>query len=90
MRTLMRIDHANCPSCTESTRGVLLTNPMVHDVHMNTTTGCWVIEHDDDPSTIAEVLQESLHGWKVQSNGEIEMVSTTAEPLDQCWSVHLG
>ncbi|MBK5223625.1 MAG: hypothetical protein JJE52_12295 [Acidimicrobiia bacterium] len=85
MHTLVRVENANCTYCLNDVRDELLSRPLVRAVTMSAVAGCIDVEHDhDDPTALTEVLSTSLHGWQVASNAEIVMVTTTAEPSDEC------
>ena len=80
MRTLVRVESANCPLCMNDTRDRLLADPSVHEVRMNATAHCWEVDHDyDDTSVITDVRRRWLHAWDGADNGEVVMVTTTPE-----------
>lgn len=85
MRTLIRVDSANCVSCMNDARDALLARPLVQAVRSTVTAGCWEIEHDhDDLGEITSLIRGTLHGWEVADNGEIVMIATTLEVRDRC------
>jgi hypothetical protein len=76
MNTSLQSDHASCSYCLNSTRTRLLENKSVHDVRMDAATGCWQISHDfEKPEMLEDLLAETLRGWTIASNGEIELAS---------------
>lgn len=85
MRTLIRIENANCSYCIGTVQVELLERPLVHHVEMNAAEGCMEVDHDhDDPAALIELLGQSLHGAQVADNGEIVMVMTDPELTRQC------
>lgn len=85
MRTLVRVENANCTYCMNEVRTELLARPLVHDVRLSATAGCWEVMHDhDDPQALTELLQRSLHGWQVTDNGEIVEVLTNPTSSSEC------
>jgi len=85
VRTLIRVDNANCTYCMNDVRDALLARPLVHAVRSSAVTGCWELDHDhDDLAAITNLVRQSLHGWEVADNGEIIMVATTPEVRDRC------
>lgn len=85
MRTLIRVDNANCTYCMNDVREALLARPLVRDVRSSAVAGCWELEHDhDDLTAIIDLVRQSLHGWEVAGNGEIIMIATTPEVADRC------
>lgn len=85
MRTLIRVANANCTYCMNDVRDALLACPLVHAVHSSAVAGCWEIDHDrDDLDAITHLLHESLHGWEIANNGEINMIATAPEIHGRC------
>ncbi|HXH58165.1 hypothetical protein [Iamia sp.] len=85
MRTVIRVESANCSWCMNAVRDELLARPLVHHVQMSAMAGCWEVVHDhDDPSALVDLLQQSLHGWQVASNGEIVQVTTSPVVAGEC------
>jgi hypothetical protein len=85
MRTLIRVENANCTYCMNAVRDDLLARPLVHHVHLSATAGCWEVDHDhEDASELIGVLEQSLHGWQVGSNGEIVEITTNPTLSDAC------
>lgn len=79
MRTELRIEGANCPTCLNDTLDVLRSTPGVRDVATSSTSGCLAIDHDDlDPTRLAETIRGHLHGVSI-AGAEIVMVSV--EPM---------
>jgi len=85
MRTLIRVDNANCTYCMNDVRDALLARPRVNAVRSSATAGCWEIDHDhEDLAAITNLIRQSLHGWEVADNGEMIMIATTSEVRDHC------
>jgi len=85
MRTLIRVENANCTYCMNAVRDELLARPLVHNVHMSPTPGCLEVDHDhDDTSALTGLLERSLRGWQVESNGEIVEITTNPTLSDAC------
>lgn len=85
MRTLIKVENANCTFCMNDVRDTLLARPLVRDVRTSVVAGCWEVDHDhDDVAAITGVLRQSLHGWEVADNGEIVMIATSPDVADRC------
>ncbi len=77
MRTTVRVERANCPTCFNETLDRLSRLDGVRAVHGSIAGGCIEIDHDDiAPSVFAAIVREHLHGVEMYTN-EIRMV-----PLD--------
>lgn len=72
MKTLIRVDNANCTDCLNVIQDVLLARSLVRSVRLHTADGCIEVEHDhDEPDALVELLGRSLRGWQIADNGEI-------------------
>ncbi len=72
MRTLIRVENANCTDCLNAIQDTLMARPLVRSVHLHAADGCIEVEHDHDvPDALVEVLRSSLRGWQMADNGEI-------------------
>lgn len=79
MRTEVKIEGADCTYCLNDTVAVLRGLDGVEAVSASITDGCIAVDHElDDPSTLARVLQEGLHGTGRSGN---EVVMTSVEPV---------
>lgn len=79
MRTEMRIDGADCPTCLDATIDALRAVPGVRQVVTSITAGCLAIDHDDlDVAMLVDTVRSHLHGVSMAS-AEIVMISV--EPL---------
>lgn len=87
MQTKLQVQNANCTFCMNAVKKELLERPLVNDVRSSATEGCWVVDHDDDPAALIAILNQSLHGWNIATNGEIISVTTDSRISDHC-SLH--
>lgn len=72
MRTLIRVEHANCTHCLNAIEDALMARSLVRAVRLHAADGCIEVDHDhDDPGALVELLQKSLRGWQMAGNGEI-------------------
>jgi hypothetical protein len=75
MWTVVELGNSNCTLCRDAVIDHLITRPLVRQVHLNSTVGCLVVEHDhDSPAALLAVIQDDLRGWKLADNGERVMV----------------
>jgi copper chaperone CopZ len=75
MRTSLRIDRANCPSCFNDTVDQLEHVDGVLAVHGSMAGGTIEIDHDDhvDLGVLVAVVRDHLHGIEMFAN-EVRMV----------------
>lgn len=77
MRTELRVDGANCPTCLNELLDHLCQIDGVTSVSSSIGAGCIAVDHDDlDPEALTEGVQ--LHGVALSSN---EIVMTSIDPL---------
>jgi hypothetical protein len=85
MKTLIRVQNANCPDCLNSIQDTLMARPLVQTVHVHAADGCIEVEHEHDaPEELVELLGRSLRGWRMADNGEIMQVPTSPVVADVC------
>ena len=85
MKTLIRVDNANCAECLNEIQDVLMARALVRSVHLHAADGCIEVEHDHDaPDELVDLLGTSLRGWQMADNGEIMQVSTTPAVAHIC------
>ncbi len=85
MKTLIRVENANCPACLNAIQDTLMARPLVRSVHVHAADGCIAVEHDlDAPDELVELLGSSLRGWQMADNGEIMQVSTNPAVAHVC------
>ena len=72
MRTLIRVENANCTDCLNTIQDVLMARSLVKSVQLHAADGCIEVEHNhDEPEALVELLRTSLRGWQMADNGEI-------------------
>lgn len=72
MKTLIRVENANCTDCLNAIHDVLMARSRVQSVHLHAADGCIEVEHHhDEPDALLDVLRTSLRGWQMADNGEI-------------------
>lgn len=75
MRTIIELTNSNCTWCRDTMIEHLTARPLVRQVHVNSTTGCLVVDHDhDSPTALLEEIHDDLRGWELADNGEKVMV----------------
>lgn len=85
MKTLIRVQNANCPDCLNAIQDTLMARPLVRTVQVHAADGCIEVEHDHDaPDELVELLGSSLRGWQMADNGEIMQVPTNPAVADVC------
>jgi hypothetical protein len=71
--------------CQEAMMARLRARPLVRGVHVSTSTGCLVVEHDhDSPAALMAEVRDNLHGWELAGNGERVMVYLDVHEQEQC------
>jgi len=85
MKTLIRVQNANCTDCLNAIQDTLTARPLVQTVHVHAADGCIEVEHDHDaPGELVELLGSSLRGWQMAGNGEIMQVPTNPAVAHVC------
>ena len=85
MKTLIRVDNANCPDCLNEIQEALMARSLVRSVHLHAADGCIEVDHDHDaPDELVELLGTSLRGWQMADNGEVMQVPTTPAVAHVC------
>ncbi len=85
MVTSVAVENANCTYCFNDARERLLQHPAVQRVELDQSNGCLEVEHGfSDPRSVTDLLQQTLRGWMVASNGEVEMVATEPTLTRSC------
>lgn len=85
MRTLIRVENANCTDCLNAIQETLLARSLVRSVHLHAADGCIEVEHDHDaPDALVELLRTSLRGWQMADNGEIMQTPSIPEVAHVC------
>ena len=87
MNTQIQMRGANCPSCFDTVRGMLLEDPGVKAVHGAFSSQCMEVELDTmSVEELIDLLHRNLHGIEVAGNGEQVMVNV--EPSIGGWHCH--
>ena len=73
MRTTLRIDGANCPTCFNQTLDDLANLDGVHSVQGSVAGPCIEVDHDVELDAITGTIRNRLHGVEMFAN-EIRMV----------------
>ncbi len=85
MRTQLKVERSNCTVCTLNLAKALMERPRVDRVQTSAVPGCIVIDHNsDDVAELQAVVDRLLHGFEAASNGEIVMITTSAEVRSTC------
>jgi len=69
----------------------LRARPLVRQVHLNSTAGCLVVDHDHDrPAGLVAEIHDHLRGWELADNGEAVMVDLDVHEESECrWATDL-
>ena len=85
MRTLIRVENANCTDCLNAIQDALMERSLVRSVRLHSADGCIEVEHDhDEPDALVELLRTSLRGWQIADNGEIIQVPSVPAAAHVC------
>jgi hypothetical protein len=85
MRTLIRVENANCTDCLNTIQDVLTARSLVKSVQLHAADGCIEVEHNhDEPEALVELLRTSLRGWQMADNGEIIQIPSIPEVKHLC------
>ncbi len=91
MRTVVQLANSNCPWCLRAMSDRLRARPLVRQVHLNSTAGCLVVDHDHDrPAGLVAEIHDHLRGWELADNGEAVMVDLDVHEESECrWATAL-
>ncbi len=91
MRTVVQLSNSSCPWCLRAWSDRLLARTLVRQVHVNSTAGCLVVDHDhDDPARLVAEIHDDLRGWEPADNGEAVMVDLDVHEESECrWATAL-
>ncbi|MGH3849043.1 MAG: hypothetical protein ACRDRT_04960, partial [Pseudonocardiaceae bacterium] len=85
MRTVVQLANSNCPWCLSAMSDRLLARPLVRQVHVDSTAGCLVVDHDHDrPAELVAEIHDHLRGWELADNGEAVMVDLDVHEESDC------
>jgi hypothetical protein len=87
MNTQIQMRGANCPSCFDTVRAMLLEDPRVKAVHGSFSSQCMEVELGTmSVEELIGLLHRNLHGIEIGGNGEQVMVDV--EPSIGEWHCH--
>ncbi|MDQ6837716.1 MAG: hypothetical protein M3137_05080 [Actinomycetota bacterium] len=87
----MELSNSNCTWCRDALVDQLRTRPLVQAVHVNSTAGCLVVDHDhDSPKALVADVHRVLRGWELADNGERVMVTLDVHEAAHCAFVEGG
>ncbi len=85
MRTQLSVERSNCTFCIQNVVEALMERPRVERVQTSAVPACIVIDHNcDEVAALQGVIDRLLHGFEAASNGEIVMITTSAEVRSTC------
>lgn len=89
VRTVVQLANSNGPWCLRTWSDRLLARALVRQVHVNSTAGCLVVDHDHPERLVAEI-HDDLRGWELADNGEAVMVDLDMHVESECrWATAL-
>jgi hypothetical protein len=78
------LENGNCVLCKNRLFSALRERKAVQRVYSDFSTGCLIIEHEDDPDALFSLLRSDGRAVALASNGERVMVSLDAHETAQC------
>jgi hypothetical protein len=85
MRTVVDLTNNNCTWCQDAMIARLRARPLVRGVHVSTSAGCLVVDHDhDSPAALMAEVRDNLRGWELADNGERVMVNLDVHERGEC------
>jgi hypothetical protein len=84
MRTHVVLENGNCVLCNARLLSALRQRKRVQRVYTDFSTGCLVIEHDDDPAALLSLLTTDGRAVALAANGERVMVRVEAHETGRC------
>ena len=84
MKTVITLENSNCTRCHNAMLGMLREKKGVRHVQSDFSSGCLVIEHDDDPDGLLSLIRAADRSISVACNGEREMVPVDGHEADEC------
>ncbi len=84
MRTLIALENSNCSWCHNTMLGTLREQDGVREVQSDFSSGCLVIEHEDDSTALLALVTGANHAVAVASNGEREMIPVNGHEVIAC------
>ena len=84
VKTLIALENSNCTWCHSEMLGTLRDKEGVRGVQSDFSSGCLVIEHEDDPDALLSLVTTADRAVVVASNGEREMAPVAGHEADAC------
>lgn len=84
MRTIVALENSNCTRCHNAMLATLRERERVQRVWSDFSTGCLVIEHEDDPGALVSLITTADRAVAVAANGERVMVSLDGHEAAEC------
>lgn len=84
MRTLVALENSNCTWCNNDMLGALRERSRVQAVGFDSSAGCLVIEHEENPDSLVSLIRTEGRAVAVAANGERVMVSVDAHEAADC------
>ena len=84
MKTHVVLENGNCVLCNARLLSTLRQRKQVQRVYTDFSTGCLVVEHEDDPATLISLLTTDGRAVALAANGERVMVRLDAHETGRC------
>jgi len=84
MRTLIALENSNCPWCHNAMLSTLREKEGVRLLRSDFSSGCLVIEHEDDLDALLSLVTTVGRAVAVAANGERMMVSLDGHEAAEC------
>ena len=84
MKTLIALENSNCTWCHNEMLGTLRENVGVRGVQSDFSSGCLIIEHEDDLDALLSLVTTGGRAVAVAGNGECEMVPVNGHEAGAC------
>ena len=84
MKTLVALENSNCTWCHNEMLGTLRGQDGVRLLRSDFSSGCLVIEHEDDPDALLALITTTDRAMVVAGNGEREMVPVDGHQVAAC------
>jgi hypothetical protein len=83
-RTLVILENSNCTWCHNAMLATLREKKGVHRVRSEFSSGCLIIEHENEPDALLALIATAGHAVAVAGNGEREMVLVGGHEVRAC------
>jgi len=84
VKTHLVLENGNCVLCNTRLLNALRQRKRVQRVYTDFSTGCLVIEHEDDPDALLSLLTSDGRAVALAANGERVMVRLDAHETGRC------